>query len=457
MRKLAEEMIRIEGLSIEQLLQERKDLAGTMADAPRPASDQAEADVDHDPTKRAEFLRTYVTEVLVTRLDEAKTPDEQFTYQLVADNYQKVVNSSYGAQAHYRIGVLGMRDKLGAGQNDQHAASAKIGKEALKTLKNQYKADPGLLGGFTAGKPIAIWVRYLPGKGPNEPALAGEGGVAALAVNGATASATTPAFQAVSAPLISTEMLDTLYHDPAIGVDYWYYQSVDKVFGLFRGFAPKGLAPIFGLIGLALLVKLLTWPLTSASYKGMREMQRIQPLIKELQERYKDDKPKFAEEQMKLMKEHKVSAFGGCLPMLVQIPFFIVVYQAVLVYANNFNVPFLWVPTLSEPDGFLLLLYLISMVLTQWLTAQPSADPQQKSMQNMMTIVMPLMLAMVLKTMPSAFILYWFTLNVFSSAHQYYLRHKLHEEEVNGTLVPELPTSARGKSLAGSPSQKRGK
>jgi YidC/Oxa1 family membrane protein insertase len=440
---LANDMVRIENESVEKLRAERDTLAGEAADA-----------ADAVTVAHAYFLRGYVTETLTTKLEAAATPDEKITYLVAKQNYEKAIGSSYGVQALYRLGVLGLRDKLGT-----HEESLKVASTDLSKLRMQYEVDTGFFGGFTPGKPVNILARLSPGESIEKqnivyahPTLAGEGGTAIYVKPGEPGANTSagPTIATLQAPVSATKMLDGIYQDRAVGWDYWFYWGVNGVFAFFRSFLPGAWAPIIGLIALALLVKLLTWPLTSASYKGMRDMQRIQPLIKDLQEKHKGDQAKLNEAQMALMKEHKVSPMGGCLPMLVQIPFFIALYHAVQVYAAHFDVPFLWVPSLSGPDSVLLLFYLVSMVATQWLTATPSADPQQKSMQSMMTIVMPIMLAAALKSVPSAFIFYWFALNVFSALHQYYLKHKLHEEEVHGTLEPFQPeTPSKG--------QKRGK
>ncbi|HEX2952303.1 MAG TPA: YidC/Oxa1 family membrane protein insertase, partial [Armatimonadota bacterium] len=155
-----------------------------------------------------------------------------------------------------------------------------------------------------------------------------------------------------------------------------------------------------------------------------------------------------AEEQMKLMKEHKVSPLGGCLPMLIQLPIFIVVYRAVQVYAAGFaDSHFLWIGNLSRPDMILLVLYAFSMIITQKLTATPATDAQQKMMQQQMTYFMPIFLFFILQSIASAFVLYWFFLNVFSAIHQYYLMEKFKQEDIAlGRVTPDsTPASAKKK------------
>jgi YidC/Oxa1 family membrane protein insertase len=211
------------------------------------------------------------------------------------------------------------------------------------------------------------------------------------------------------------------------------------------------LGVVLALFLLTVIVKIITAPLTTMAFRGMRDMQRIQPLLKELQEKYKDDREKLALEMQRVYKENNVSMTGGCLPMLIQLPIFWIVYHAVQVYAYGFSAThFLWVKNLAMPDIPLLILYAISMIVTQKLTAAPAADPQQQVMQNQMTYMMPIFLVFVLVNFASAFVLYWFFLNVLSSAHQYYLMRKFKQEEATkaGTQIAAAsapPARKKGK------------
>lgn len=190
-------------------------------------------------------------------------------------------------------------------------------------------------------------------------------------------------------------------------------------------------------------------PLTVKGQRGIRDMQRIQPMLQELQTKYKDDKQKQAEEQMRIMREHKVNPLGGCGPMLIQIPIFIVVWQAVSVYAYQFNTDsFLWINSLAQPDYILLGLYTVSIIVSQYLTTPTSTDPQQKQMQMMMTWMMPIFLVFVLASIASAFVLYWFFLNVLNSAHQYYLMRQFKKEDLarEAAAAAAVPEKKKGKA-----------
>lgn len=187
---------------------------------------------------------------------------------------------------------------------------------------------------------------------------------------------------------------------------------------------------------LALLIitavfKVLTTPLSHAQFKSMREMQRIQPLVKQLQEQYKGKQKEMGEKLMALYKEHGVNPFASCLPLLAQFPILILLFKMVRLYELQFaKGHFLWIgsgfasrypaflgASLADADIPLLLLYTASMYISQKLTV---VDPTQAEQQRIMTIMMPVMFAVLLRQFPSAFVLYWLIFNVISTAQQWY-------------------------------------
>jgi len=382
---------------------------------------------------RDSFLLGYVEELRGTRSQEKLDPRN---FRDAKDDYTNAVQfgSAYATQASYRLGVLASNGVIGISPED----TLKQSKQDLRLLTTAYTVD--------------VWVRSAAQWESNQPPrmeLAGMGGPAALTpVLTANTPENTPVLHSNILADVAIGRLDYLYRTGG-GLDSTYWMVIDIIVGFFKHISPAyGL--VLSLFFLALVVKLITMPLTTMAYRGMRDMQRIQPLLKELQEKYKDDKAKQAEEQMRIMKEHNVSATGGCLPMLVQLPIFIAVYQAVNVYAFEFSqYGFLWIHKLSRPDLPLLILYALSMIVTQKLTATPSADPQQQVIQRQMTYMMPLMLVIFMETVASAFLLYWFFLNVLSSAHQYYLMQKFKQEETvieaAPVVAPPAPPSRRKK------------
>jgi YidC/Oxa1 family membrane protein insertase len=361
----------------------------------------------------AEYLLGYAQEVQVTR----GTADfYRRNYGPALLHYAAVAKSrtGFGTQAQSRIAAIRYNEYLRAQDTGRRTLEKDV-KTAFYPLRTGFKVN--------------VWDRT--------PLLAGDEGNASIDEKAVTPApdkvnfVATPQLVPREAAAIALQRLDYVYQT-AGGTDTLYYASVKSIMDFFTRLSPH-YGVVWALIFLALLVKLLTiWP-TAKSYRSMRDMQRLQPLLAALQEKHKGDQAKIAEEQMKLYKEHGVNPMGGCLPMLIQIPVFIIVYQAVMVYAYNFaNTSFLWISSLALPDIPLLLLYLGSMVISQKLTPTTSADPQVQAQQRMMTYFMPIMLMFVLINFASAFVLYWLFLNIFSAAHQYYLIRSFSREEAAG-------------------------
>lgn len=226
------------------------------------------------------------------------------------------------------------------------------------------------------------------------------------------------------------------------------------------------------LVLVTLIFKLMVTPLTRAQFKSMREMQKIQPLVKELQEKYKGDQKTIGEKTMALYKEHGVNPFSSCLPLLVQLPVLYMLYWMVRLYEYQFvKAHFLWIGSgladkypaivgsnLAEPDIPLLVIYTISMIVSQKMTVM---DPSQAQQQKMMAYTMPILFAFIFKDFPAAFMLYWLTFNVISTVQQYFIMK--HPLPANGKAVvkagaePSEPpvklSEELQKASAGRPSQ----
>jgi YidC/Oxa1 family membrane protein insertase len=189
------------------------------------------------------------------------------------------------------------------------------------------------------------------------------------------------------------------------------------------------------LLLISVIVRLILWPLSVKQYKSMKEMQRIQPLVKDLQTKYKNDKQTLQAKQLELYKEHNVNPAASCLPMLMQFPFFIYMYHAVWLYQYRFSLgTFLWIcpsihrlaPTifganLADQDIVLLGLYSVSMYVTQRL--MPATDPSQAEMQRTSALMSSVLFFFLFQTyhFPSAFVLYWFFSNIVSSVVQLFV------------------------------------
>lgn len=209
------------------------------------------------------------------------------------------------------------------------------------------------------------------------------------------------------------------------------YQLVDRLVSL-TGAIPA-FSYWFALLLIAVVVKLATLPLSIRMYKSQREMQRVQPLLKEIQEKYKG-KPELTEKTMAIYKEHGVNPFASCLPLLIQMPFLFWVYNTIRLYEFHFSRgTFLWMggplshafpnyvaANLAQFDIVLLIVYASSNYLTMKLTppTDPAAAQQQQSMSLMMTVFMFWMF-MVYKW-SAAFMFYWLVLNILTAVQQYY-------------------------------------
>ncbi len=179
---------------------------------------------------------------------------------------------------------------------------------------------------------------------------------------------------------------------------------------------------------LTLLMQVFLLPLTLKSYKSMAEMQKLQPLMKQLQEKYKNEPQRLNVEVMNLYKAHKVNPFGGCLPMLLQLPIFFALFNTIKNAVELRNAPFIfWIKDLSLPDtvftlsgvnvNILPLLMGIGMFIQQKMT---STDPQQAKMM----MFMPVIFTVMFWSFPSGLVLYWFVNSLVSMAGQYLIMHK---------------------------------
>ena len=188
------------------------------------------------------------------------------------------------------------------------------------------------------------------------------------------------------------------------------------------------------IILVTILIKLLFWPIAQKGLKSMKNMQKIQPKMAKLKEKYKDDKTRLNEEMMILYKTYKVNPVGGCLPMVMQIPVFFALYKVLLQAIELRHAPFmLWITDLSAPDRLfigidlpylgglpvLTLLMGASMFLQQRMTPAP-ADPTQAKIM----MFLPVIFTFMFLNFASGLVLYWFVNNLLSVAQQYLINKK---------------------------------
>ena len=158
----------------------------------------------------------------------------------------------------------------------------------------------------------------------------------------------------------------------------------------------------------------------------MARMRKLQPRIMALRDRHKEDKQRMNQEMMKLYKEEKINPLGGCLPILVQIPFFIALYWVLLESVELRQSPFIWwITDLAQKDPYYVLPLLMgaSMYVQQKLNPAPP-DP----MQAKIMMALPFVFTIFFLGFPSGLVLYWFVNNLLSIAQQYVITKKIEAE-----------------------------
>jgi YidC/Oxa1 family membrane protein insertase len=191
----------------------------------------------------------------------------------------------------------------------------------------------------------------------------------------------------------------------------------------------------FAIIVLTIMVRIVTAPLMVRQMRSAERMREVQPKLKALQERFKDNKQKQSEEMMKFYREEGINPLGGCLPLLLQMPVLIGLFYALRTSIGLRHAPFIfWIDDLSQPatlftvPGFdfpvriLPLIMGASMFVQQKMMPQTGMDPVQA---RMMLIMMPGMMLLISYTFPSGLVLYWTVSNLLGIAHQYWVRNHM--------------------------------
>ncbi|HZK42853.1 MAG TPA: YidC/Oxa1 family membrane protein insertase [Syntrophomonadaceae bacterium] len=199
----------------------------------------------------------------------------------------------------------------------------------------------------------------------------------------------------------------------------WFASVIEFMYGITGslGVPNYGLAIIF----LTIVIKIILFPLTQKQMKSMRGMQEIQPKMKRIQEKYKDNPQKAQEKVMELYKDNGVSPFGGCLPLLIQMPIFIAFYQSLFKFdfAVAEHASFLWIPDIAQPDKLFILAILAAG--TTFLQQRISMVDTKDQTQRTMLYIMPLFMAWIAATMPAGLPLYWVTFNILGIIQQLFV------------------------------------
>jgi YidC/Oxa1 family membrane protein insertase len=239
---------------------------------------------------------------------------------------------------------------------------------------------------------------------------------------------------------------------------FWVLDFLNKLIGNF------GLA----ILGLTVVVKGLMFPLANRAFESMTKMKKIHPQIKEIQERWKDDRVKLQQAQMELFRREKINPMLGCLPLLLQFPVFFALYKVLFVTIEMRHAPFFgWVHDLAAPDPTNLfnLFGLLPFVTPEWLHVgiwpllmgatmilqmrmnPPATDPVQQQMLTYMPFLFTYMMALF----PAGLVIYWTWNNILTMAQQYVIMRRM-----NVPFEPNLKLPAWIKSRLKPPSASPG-
>ncbi|HNT69693.1 MAG TPA: membrane protein insertase YidC [Syntrophorhabdaceae bacterium] len=235
-----------------------------------------------------------------------------------------------------------------------------------------------------------------------------------------------------------TDVLKSLNVGAEKIIDFGWFDIIAKPLIMFMNLTYR-FTHNYGIdiIILTILIKILFYPLSVKSFKSMKEMQKLQPQVMKLKEKYKNDRQKLNQEMMGLYKARGVNPMGGCLPMVIQIPVFFALYKALSGAIELRHAHFFWwINDLSAPEdlfsfvipgiGFtvpvriLPLIMGITQVIQQKMTPT-SADP----MQEKMMLFMPIFFTFLFWGFPAGLVLYWLVNNVISIGQQYYINKKV--------------------------------
>ena len=241
-------------------------------------------------------------------------------------------------------------------------------------------------------------------------------------------------------------------------IDYGWFSWMSRPLAVPILRAIKWLRQLTNSYGIAIIlftivIYSLFFPLKWRSSKSMKKAQKLAPKMKELQEKIKGMKqtdPRLKElqvEQLRLMKEG--NPLGGCLPLLIQMPFLFALYRAITISLDFRQATFLWLPDLSAGDPYHILEVMMAgtMIVLQLITPAPSADPLQR---KMMAIGMPLFMLYVLWGAPSGLLLYWLVGNIVGFAQQFLINH-LTKSEDDEQPPAEPRANSTGKKRAAAP------
>jgi YidC/Oxa1 family membrane protein insertase len=233
-----------------------------------------------------------------------------------------------------------------------------------------------------------------------------------------------------------TEVLKSLNVKAEKIIDFGWFDIIAKPLVMLLNLSHR-MTKNYGIdiILLTILIKIIFHPLTLKSYKSMKEMQRLQPQIMKLREKYKDNREKLNQELMELYRRRGINPMSGCLPMLIQIPVFFALYKALTGAIELRHAPFfLWIRDLSEPEdlfsftllGFSIPVRILPLVMGVTQVIQQKMTPTGGDpMQEKIMLFMPIFFTFLFWGFPSGLVLYWLVNNVVSIFQQLMINKKV--------------------------------
>jgi len=243
---------------------------------------------------------------------------------------------------------------------------------------------------------------------------------------------------------LNEKEITAVSEDMAGIVDYGFFGGVSKVLlKILRTFHRITRSWGLAIILLTVTINIILLPLTMKSFSSMQQMKQVQPHIQKLKELHKDNPQKLNKETMELYKKYNVNPLGGCLPMLLQMPIFISLYQGLMRSVELKGSAFLWIKDLSKPDAVplpwtlpvlgasvnILPLLMVGMMLVQQKATQGSSaaamTDEQANQQKMMMFMFPLFFGFLFYKMPSGLVLYWLTNTILMTSEQFMMNRRM--------------------------------
>ena len=209
-----------------------------------------------------------------------------------------------------------------------------------------------------------------------------------------------------------------------------------------------GLSYGWAIVAITVIIKILFWPLTQASTRSMKRMSALQPQMKAIQDKYKEDPQKMNRKLMEFMRENKVSPLGGCLPILLQLPVFFGFYSMLQSAIELRGASFLWTSDLSQPDTLFIIpgleipfnLWPLLMGAAQlWQTSMTPPSPGMDPAQQKIMRYMPLMFVFILYNFSAGLALYWTVQNLLSIVQMKLIRNETAGSTPTPTDQPKTP------------------